>query len=114
MGSLRQQANRPIILQENTTLQEIFRETEQRLHDACNEMDSLLLFQQQLKLKLSRAVMTGALLKVAQLKMQIQTVQGVYNMYYQFAEHKSQYLQHLWQQLQVAGFTDEELTAMCS
>ena len=118
MGSLRQQIGRSFLRQEDTTvqmnLQGMFKEIERRLHDACNEMDSLLSFQQQLKLKLGRAQLIGALLNVAQLKMQILTVQGVYNMYHHFAEQKAEQLQQIWRQLQVAGYTDEELSAMCS
>ena len=91
-----------------------WRQTELRLNQACNEMEALLTFLHFLDAKLCLAHKTGTPLSIVQLRMRIQLVQGVYNMYHEYAGRKAEKLEDVWQQLKHAGFTEDELSMLCA
>ena len=87
-------------------------QTEQRLQQACDEMEGLLAFLQFLEAKLRLAQNLGTPLSIVQIKMRIQLVQAVYNLYHEYAGRKAEKLEHVWQQLKHAGFTEDQLKAL--
>ena len=86
--------------------------TEQRLQRACDEMESLLGFLQFLEAKLRMAQNFGTPLSIVQIRMRIQLVQAVYNLYHEYAGRKAEKLEDVWQQLKQAGFTEDQLKTL--
>ena len=95
-------------------LDQHWHQTEQHLQYACDEMEGLLAFIQFLEAKLRLAENFGTPLSIVQIKMRIQLVQAVYNLYHEYAGRKAKKLEHVWQQLKHAGFTEDQLKTLCA
>lgn len=79
--------------------QQVYRDTEMKMHKACDQMQVLLSKINDLQQRHRRAVHHNQQTFMQTYKMQINVLQGVYNMYYMYCSQKAEVLVKLEDQM---------------